>query len=374
MTQKVTRRDFVKTTGLIGASLLATGLNTFGQDGSNSSTRCLIGEDKLKTFAGKVRSGGVPPDGIPPIDEPVYVSAEEADEALGDLLKEDSVVFGLNYGGTKIAYPQIVMVWHEIVNEEINGDQLSVTYCPLTGTAIGYRGNVAGKTSEFGTSGKLLNSNLVMYDRATGTDSYWPQILGRSVQGPHMGDRLDFFPVVWTTWSRWRDKHPDTSVLTSDTGYIRSYGNDPYGSYRNDNSYYQQGDPMYGVMAENDRFPQKKVVAGIKVRDCALAVPKAEFRSTELTQTELGGEPILIVYEESLDVIRAYSRKVAGETREFAKQDGNLVSQSDGSTWKMTGEPLEGQLSDQELQPVPFFDAMWFSWYSFYPETEVLEV
>ncbi|MBS3766321.1 DUF3179 domain-containing protein, partial [Candidatus Bipolaricaulota bacterium] len=367
MTEKVTRRDFVKSTGLIGVSLLTGGITALGQDETNAPSGCLIGEDKLKTFANKVRSGGVPPDGIPSIDDPVYVSAEEADETLGDLLKDDSVVFGLNYAGTKIAYPQIVMVWHEIVNEKISGDQLSVTYCPLTGTAIGYKGNVAGKRSEFGTSGKLLNSNLVMYDRATGTDSYWPQILGRSVQGPHMGDRLDFFPVLWTTWGRWKDKHPDTTVLTSDTGYIRSYGNDPYGSYRKDNTYYQQGQAMYGVMDASDSLQDKKVVVGVKVKDCALAVPKVEFRSVGLAQTELGGTPILIVYEESLDVVRAFSRKVGGETKKFVKEDGNLVSQTDGTIWEMTGEPVEGPLSNQKLQPVPFFDAMWFSWYSFYP-------
>ncbi len=374
MTEKVTRRDFVKSTGLIGVSLLTGGITALGQDETNAPSGCLIGEDKLKTFANKVRSGGVPPDGIPSIDDPVYVTAEEADETLGDLLKDDSVVFGLNYAGTKIAYPQIVMVWHEIVNEKISGDQLSVTYCPLTGTAIGYKGKVAGKRSEFGTSGKLLNSNLVMYDRATGTDSYWPQILGRSVQGPHMGDRLDFFPVLWTTWGRWKDKHPDTTVLTSDTGYIRSYGNDPYGSYRKDNTYYQQGQPMYGVIDASDSFQDKKVVVGVKVKDCALAVPKAEFRSTGLAQTELGGTPILIVHEESLDVVRAFSRKVGGETKKFVKEDGNLVSQTDGTIWEMTGEPVEGPLSNQKLQPVPFFDAMWFSWYSFYPDTRVLEV
>lgn len=213
-----------------------------------------------------------------------------------------------------------------------------------------------------------------MYDRATGTDSYWPQILGRSVQGPHLGDRLDFIPVLWTTWGRWKDKHPDTTVLTSDTGYIRSYGNDPYGSYRKDNTYYQQGQPMYGVMDASDRFRDKKVVVGVKVKDCAMAVPKAEFRSVGLAQTELGGKPILIAYEESLDVVRAFSRKVGGETKDFVKEDGNLVSQTDGTTWEMTGEPVEGPLSDQNLHPVPFFDAMWFSWYSFYPETRILEV
>ena len=373
MTKRISRRDLLKTSGVLGAALLANGFLGFGQEGSAGST-CKIGEDRLKTFSNKVRSGGVPPDGIPPIDEPKYVSAEEASGAMGSNLSDESVVFGVDYGDTTKAYPQFILVWHEIVNEEIDGQKASISYCPLTGSAIGYRGAIGENLTTFGTSGKLLNSNLVMYDRKSGTKSYWPQILGRSVQGPNFGDRLDFFPVIWTTWGRWKAKHPETKVLTTDTNYIRAYGSDPYGSYQKSNTYYQQGSPMFGVMAKSDRLQPKKVVVGIKVKDCSLAVPKDEFRSTGLVNTELGGEPIVIVYEESLDTVRAFSRKVEGKTREFSLNKTEFVSRPDGTAWSIEGGKIEGPIDENRLKPVSFFDVMWFAWYSFYPETEVLEV
>ena len=373
MTKRITRRDLLKTSGVLGAALLTNRFLGFGQNGS-SGALCKIGEDKLETFSKKVRSGGVPPDGIPPIGNPKYVSAEKASSAMGSNLSDETVVFGVDYGDTTKAYPQFVLVWHEIVNEEIDGTKATISYCPLTGSAIGYKGAIGKNSTTFGTSGRLLNSNLVMYDRKSGTKSYWPQILGRSVRGPNFGDRLDFFPVIWTTWGRWKAKHPETKVLTTDTGYIRAYGSDPYGSYQKENTYYQQGSPMFGVMAKSDRFQPKKVVVGVKVKDCSLAVPKEEFRTTGLVNAELGGEPIVIVYEEALDTVRAFNRKVEGTTRKFARKGSELVSQLDGTTWSVDGDKIEGPINEEKLTPVPFFDVMWFAWYSFYPDTKVLEV
>ncbi len=374
MTEKVTRRRLLKTMGVVGMGLMSGGLKALAQSSGSLSKGCSIGEDKLQKFAGEIKSGGVPPDGIPPIDDPNYVPAGEAQSAMGNLLNDDSVIFGLSYEDKNFAYPQIVMVWHEIVNEEINGQKLSITYCPLTGSAVGYKGKIAGKLSQFGTSGKLLNSNLVMYDRLTGTDSYWPQILGRSVQGAHLGERLSTYPVIWTTWGNWKEKHPDTSVMTADTGYIRSYGNDPYGSYQETGTYYQEGGPMYGVMESNDRFSPKKIVTGLKVGDCALAVPKEEFRGGGPVNLELGGKPVVVVYEKALDTVRAFSRRVAGEVKEFARTEDELVSRPDGTSWNPDGTAVNGELEGEKLEPVTFFDVMWFAWYGFYPGTEVLDV
>jgi len=375
MSEKISRRSLIKSGATLGGILLGNSLLSFAQDNRTSLLEeCKLRERKLKKFSDKVRSGGPPPDGIPPIDKPKYVSTEEADRTMGGLLKDDSIVFGIDYKGEAKAYPRSVMVWHEIVNEEIDGQRVSITYCPLTGSAIGFKGKLGKKTTTFGTSGKLLNSNLVMYDRLAGTDSYWPQILGRSIQGPRLGHRLSSFPVVWTTWNRWKSKHPNTSVLTSDTGYIRAYGNDPYGSYQRSGSYYQVGQPMFEVMAENDRFPPKKVFTGIRVKDCSLAVPKKEFRSLKTINTELGGEPIVIVYEEALDTIRAFSRKIGGKVRRFERKEGQLISKPDGTAWQEDGRATEGPLADRELGPITFFDVMWFAWYAFYPGTEVLGI
>lgn len=231
MSRILTRRNLLKSAGTPGAAVLSGQFFVTGQEKSDATDNCVIGKEKLNRFSNKVRSGGVPPDGIPPIEEPKYVSASEAGNTLQNLLSDNSVVFGVDYNGFTAAYPQPIMVWHEIVNEEIQGERVSITYCPLTGSAIGFKGEIGNSPTTFGTSGNLLNSNLVMYDRLSGTNSYWPQILGLSVQGPHFGEGLEYFPVIWTTWERWKKKHPQTSILTTDTGHIKSYGRDPYGSY-----------------------------------------------------------------------------------------------------------------------------------------------
>ena len=371
MTDKISRRELLKSTGALSISLLTNRFLLAGQEESVGQMACKIGEGKLQTFSSNIRSGGQPPDGIPPIGKPKYLTAAKAENKTG--ISDESVVFGVDYEGTTKAYPQFVLVWHEIVNEEVNGQNLSITYCPLTGSVIGYKGVIGEKSTTFGTSGRLLNSNLVMYDRLSGTKSYWPQILGRSVQGPHLGDKLDFFPVIWTTWGRWKKKHPETQILSSDTGFIRAYGRDPYGSYQKKGTYYQKGGPMFGVMEKSNRFQPKKVVVGIKNKGCTLAVPKEEFRSIRLVNTELGGEPIVIVYEDVLDTVRAFARTIDGSVRKFKLTEDRLINKTDGSSWSTDGSPIEGPLADKKLSPVPFFDVMWFAWYSFYPDTDILE-
>src|SRR5919106_4571490 len=166
----------------------------------------------LEDFTKNIQSGGPPKDGIPPIDRPKYVSAAESEK----FLKPNDIVFGLDYQGVVKAYPQKILVWHEIVNDEVKGEKIAITYCPLTGSAVGFRGRSRdGAMFTFGTSGKLVNSNLLMYDRET--DSRWPQILGTAIDGKSKGAVLEEIPLVWTHWSRWRRRHPDTVVLSTDT-------------------------------------------------------------------------------------------------------------------------------------------------------------
>lgn len=369
---KLTRRTLLKASLLFGGALAAGGLTRGVRTASFTSEQgCLPTPDRLDEFAQNIVSGGVPPDGIPPIDDPRYVPAAEANEALGDLLGNDSVVFGMDYQGSVKAYPQIILVWHEIVNERIKGEKVSISYCPLTGSVIGFKGHSGDLDTAFGTSGKLLNSNLVMYDRQTGVESLWPQILGRAVTGPHKGERLAEFPLVWTTWNRWREQHPQTLVLTAETGFIRTYGRDPYGSYQREGTYYDRGGPFFPVMARSDRFPAKKVVIGVRWNGCPLAIPKEEFRAQRVANTSLGGELILILYEEAVDTIHVFSRKVEGVTLEFRLEDGAIVDAPTRSEWTPLGQAIRGPLRGTKLSLINCFDVMWFAWYAFYPNTEV---
>ncbi len=202
----------------------------------------------------EVRSGGPGKDGIPAVDDPRF----ESREAAADRLAEGDVVFGVVHDGVAKAYPQYVLVWHEIVNDRLGDQPVSVTYCPLTGTAMGF--DRGGTT--FGVSGRLLNSNLVMYDRAT--DSRWPQMLGTAISGAYEGESLNEFRLVWTTWGEWSRAHPDTLVLTEDTGFARRYGSDPYGQYNPVHGYYARESTLFPPLSSDGRRHPKDVVLGVR--------------------------------------------------------------------------------------------------------------
>ncbi|MBW1597444.1 DUF3179 domain-containing protein [Streptomyces sp. JJ38] len=285
----------------------------------------------LEALADSAVSAGPGRDGIPSIDEPEFVPAAEA-----GFLSDDEPVFGLVHDGEVKAYPQQVLVWHEIVNDTVGGDPLAVTYCPLTGTVIGLSAPDGVQDLTFGTTGKLVNSNLYMYDRETG--SQWPQLTGQAVTGPLKGTQLDAVPLVWTTWEQWRTEHPDTEVLSTDTGALRSYGTDPYGSYDDypeRGGYYASGRPVFPVLASSDRFGHKDVVVGVRVGEERLAIDKQLVRANGTVRADLGGTPVEARWDEELGTARVFQRA--------------------GDRW------VEAD----------FLDAMWFSWYAFYPDTRV---
>jgi hypothetical protein len=279
----------------------------------------------LEALADAVTSGGPGKDGIPPIDRPQFVAANEA-----GFLGNDEPVFGLAYRGEVRAYPQLVLVWHEIVNDTVGGQRLAVTYCPLTGTVIGFTGLRGGQELTFGTTGNLVNSNLLMYDRQT--NSEWPQLLGTAIRGPHKGERLGTVPLVWTSWRAWRAAHPDTLVLSTETGVLRHYGSDPYGSYTPPGGYYVEGRPLFPVLATDDRFGPKDVVIGIRSGDATVAVLKELVRRQRSVPIMLAGTPVTAAWDEALDTAR-------------------VTGGSNG---------------------VDVLDAMWFAWHAFHPDTEVI--
>lgn len=325
-----------------------------------------VSSSRLDEFAKNIASGGPPKDGIPPIDNPRYVSSDKADA----FLSKNDVVFGLEHNETVKAYPQIILVWHEIVNDLIGGEKVSITYCPLTGSTVGYVGKsrVDGEELTFGTTGKLVNSNLLMYDRQS--DSNWPQVLGVAINGPSKGNVLQQIPMEWTTWEKWKKKHPDTQVLSTDTGYSRSYGTDPYGSYTTASGYYFSNSLFFSVMAMDERFQPKKVVIGLKVGDSYLAVPKEEIAVKKFDNIAVGTEPIVLFYDPELDVVRAYSRGVGSQTLKFSIDNSRVVDQQTSSEWTPSGLCTKGRFAGTQLKRMEHFDVMWFAWYAFYPNTE----
>ncbi len=305
-------------------------------------------EYDLSTLRSEIVSGGVPQDGIPSIDDPVFESVDD----VGDRLDDGDPVFGVIVDGEARTYPQSILVHHEIVNDTIAGTPIAVTYCPLTGTAMGFeRGAV-----EFGVSGQLLNSNLVMYDRED--ESYWPQMLGTAVDGPLSAASLREVPVHWSTWEQWRSAYPDSDVLTEDTGHARDYGNDPYGEYNPIGGYYEENEgPIFGPLSEDDREPPKRMVIGGRPSEGSFAIDRERLRDEELVAFDHEGTLMIAVADDELGAVYCYRNP---EAHSYTIDGGQLVD-GDGESY-----PLD----DPPLSSVYVYDAMWFAWAGFYPSTE----
>lgn len=335
--------------GLTAALIAASGSGA--AEGPPLRATPLVHSVPLGAYADNILSGGPPKDGIPSIEAPHFWNAEEADRYLD----ADDVVFGVYLHGEARAYPQRVLVWHEIVNDRFGDSLVSVTYCPLTGSALGF---LRGPTT-FGVSGRLVNSNLVMYDRAT--DSAWPQMLATAVSGPLAGASLLQFQVVWTTWARWLRRYPHSRVLSTDTGHIRDYQRDPYGSYNPIVSgyYAPQSGRLFPVMNADHRYPPKRPVIVVRGSDGAIAFDKAALRGKGILTGRIGGTAYTAVYDAALDTGVVFSNP---EGRPVSP--GDLRFHAGGVKWTGGVEPLD---------PVLSFQAMWFAFAAFYPDGVVVD-
>ncbi|MFC7069048.1 DUF3179 domain-containing protein [Halobaculum lipolyticum] len=293
-------------------------------------------------------SGGPEKDGIPSVDDPQFVPAADAS------LAPDDVVFGYAGETDVTAYPQSVLVWHEVANDVLDGTPVAVTYCPLTGTAMGFE---RGETT-FGVSGRLVNNNLVLYDRAT--DSRWPQVLATAVSGPREGDQLREVRLVWTTWSRWREAHPDTRVMTENTGYARRYGSDPYGNYNPTSGYYASGSrTLFPPLDDGWRDVEtdaKRVVFAVRTADRVVAFDRPALARAGRLATADGA--LIAAYDPALDTAWAYR---GGDAVVAPADDGDGRVVVDGDTYRADALPLE---------PVSAVHAMWHAVGGFYPEAE----
>ena len=314
-------------------------------------------------LASNIVSGGPGKDGIPPIDEPGYYGVSEADA----FLEPEDVVFVADYGNAVRIYPQRILVWHEVVNDVVNGERVSVTYCPLTGSVIGYKGYIPklGMETTFGTSGKLLNSNLVLYDRET--DSYIPQIFGVAVTGKLKGEKLESFPVIWSKWKLAKEKYPDALVLSPETGFKRDYSKDPYGSYVDKLGYYYSEAIFFPLLNRDSRLPAKQVVIGIRAFKTKVAIIKEKIRAEKVINLDIDGNPVVVIYDASLDDARVFSRKNGSNVLEFRFENGKIVD-NHNNAWSPEGESSIGKLKQIES-----FDVMFFAWAAFFPDTEIIK-
>ena len=305
----------------------------------------------------KIKGGGPPKDGIPSIDNPVFVTASES-----NFMSDSDTVIGLEINGDARAYPLFILVWHEIVNDTVGEKPVSVTYCPLCYTNQVFERVIDGKEVEFGTSGKLYNSNLLMYDRLT--ESYWSQALGIAVKGELTGKKLNLVPFDVITWGDWKKLHPDTLVLTTDTGHLRSYATDPYGNY------YTEPRIMFPVEYSDDRLYPKEIVIGIEVNDVYKAYKQSDVESQYIINDSVDNKPILLVSLFSENA-RVFERIVDGQILEFEYVDGKIVDLQTNSEWNYDGLSISGMHAGTYLERMPTSPGFWFEWYAFHPDTLV---
>ena len=270
---------------------------------------------------GDIKHGGPPRDGIPAIDQPVFVMADEATN-----LVPESRVMGVIHNGVAKAYPILVMNWHEIVNDKFGSDPVLVTFCPLCGTGISFKSLVDGKPAIFGVSGLLYNSDVLLYDRQT--ESLWSQMIGTAIAGPQKGAKLEPIPTSHTSWADWLARHPETLVLSEETGHARDYQRDPYRGYGDSTRI------LFAVRHASEKYHPKELVLALSLNGDQKAWPFLELRKRsagELVDT-LGGQTIRIEFDDAANTARAF---------------------------------------DESGEQLPAMIAFWFAWYAFHPETKV---
>lgn len=354
---------FALFTGEIGGGVAPAVLMNSTPDQSRAdhavadSDRVTVTEDVKHTIPlEKIRSGGPPKDGIPSIDRPRFTDADSA------TVSDSEVVVGLEIGEEARAYPLSILVWHEIVNDEVGGVPVAITYCPLCYTTQVFERVIDGEAVEFGVSGKLYNSNLLMYDRLT--DSYWSQALGEAVVGELAGEQLGIVPFDVIAWGDWKSIRPDTKVLTTETGHARPYGVDPY------QNYFATDGIMFPVDHTDDRLSTKEIILGFKSEGRYKAYLQSDVASSTLINDLFADDPILLVSLYSQNA-RAFDRTVGDRVLEFAYEDGALTDTATGSMWSYDGVAISGPLKGSQLQRLGFSPGFWFEWVAFYPDTDL---
>jgi len=285
----------------------------------------------------EIQSGGPPKDGIPAIDLPQFTRAEEIDWLAK---REPVIVVGVD--GETRAYPIQILIWHEIVNDQIGDTAVAVTFCPLCNTAIVFDRRVDGRTTSFGTTGKLRESDLVMYDRDT--ESWWQQFSGEAIVGELAGKKLDQLPVRISSWQEFRREHATSLVLNRNTGFVRDYGQNPYVGYDSIDS-----SPIFATRGDDDdRLPPKERVAYIEVGDAAFAVPFSSLAQKRM---------ITIETDEGALVVR-WKAGVASAL------DGAAVA---------GGRDVGAAVVTLDGEPTPFHEPFWFAVAALRPDIEIVD-
>ncbi|MGB3544494.1 DUF3179 domain-containing protein [Rubrivirga sp.] len=327
----------------------------------------------------ELQSGGPPKDGIPALDAPRFVSADQASSWLAD---REPVVL-LRIEDEAKVYPLQILTWHEIVNDSLAGVPVAVTFCPLCYSAVALDRRIEGEdgpqTLSLGVSGLLRFSDMVMYDRQT--ETLWQQFTGEAIVGDLVGTDLRVLPAQIVSFAQAQDDAPAALVLSRETGYDRDYGRNPYVGYDDigRSPLFYRGETGGGLV------PMERIVA-VEVEDAFRAYPASVTRERVVLEDDLGGVPIVVFHTDGAvtalgegEIAQArevgtsgvFRRVLEGRTLSFVWEDGEIRDGQTGSRWSVTGEATAGALEGERLAPVQSHDTFAFAWFAFRPETTV---
>ncbi|MCH7996398.1 MAG: DUF3179 domain-containing protein [Chloroflexi bacterium] len=314
-------------------------------------------------------------DGIPPVDEPAFLPVDPSPFWIGDL--EPVISFEIN--GDARAYPLQIMTWHEIVNDTVGGVPVVVTFCPLCNTALVFESTVDGTVLDFGTTGMLRFSDLVMWDRQT--ETWWQQIGGEGIAGELTGVRLTQIAASIVSWQDFKTGFPNGQVLSRETGFNRNYGRNPYTGYDSINS-----SPFLFVGPEDDRLRPMERVATVEINGEAAAYPFLVLEDNPVVNDTVGGTPIVVFFSlgttsaldrsliassRDIGATGVYHRVLDGRELTFVADGDGFVDNETGTRWNILGQAVEGSMAGKTLEPVVHANHFWFAWGVFKPETRI---
>ena len=316
----------------------------------------------------EIIDGGPGPDGIPPLETPTFIR-----NTSSVVLDPAELVVGVKIGDDIRAYPHRILNWHEVVNEQFTVDgvseQATLSYCPLTGSAVLWKAFMDRSNKTFGTSGLLYNSNLVLYDRAS--VGFWSQMLEQSIRGPDIRRIPDRLPVVETTWGTWQAMYPETLLLSEDTGFSRNYDDYPYGTYRED-----QRLIFPANNSDDDRLHRKERVLGINVGPDSRVYPLANFSANvEVINDIVADMQVVVAGSSGLNFGVVFNRELEDCTvLDFTAIQDKLpvvMRDNEGSEWDIFGIAVSGARKGQRLQKTNSYVAYWFAWTAFFPGADI---
>ena len=319
--------------------------------------------------------GVVPPDAIPALEDPAFEPAVEV-----DWLSAAEPVLALEINGDARAYPLRIMTWHELVNGTVGGVPVTVSYCPLCNSAVAYDRRVGQRILDFGTSGALLNSSLVMYDRQT--ESLWSHYTGQAVVGHLTGTKLDLIPVQTVSFEAFLSAYPGGQVLSLDTGHFRRYGQNPYEYYDSNSRPFLFGGPF------DDRLDPIARVVALRDDGEGAVIPHAVLAERRVVPFAFAGRELVALYEpgtaSALDAPVIAEGRDVGATGVFVasldgqplalspSDDGGFVNAATGVVYDILGRPADSPDAGVRLESVEHLDTFWFAAAAFYSDAEII--